>query len=190
MPTFSFSLMGNLLFKGTLKCQQCEGTTKAGKQCSRKTCMYLPFCYQHMRTELGIYVAPSGIAGAGLGLFAAKDLKKGAKITVLDGEPINDAEAQRRYGDATRPYLLEEKAGRMVDGALERHVGQYANSKFSASTKRSIQKGTNSDFILYKPPGKPRKVYITATKKIKKDTEILAWYGREYVLDEGKAVTR
>lgn len=63
----------------------------------------------------------------------------------------------------------------MVDGALERYVGQYANSKYSASTKRSIQKGTNSDFILYKPPGKPRKVYITATKKIKKDTEILAW---------------
>jgi hypothetical protein len=190
MPTFSFSLMGNLLFKGTLKCQQCDGTTKTGKQCSRKTCMYLPFCYQHMRTELGIYVAPSGIAGAGLGLYAAKDFKKGAKITVLDGEPIDDAEAQRRYGDATRPYLLEEKPGIMVDGALERHVGQYANSRFSASTKRSVQKGTNSDFLLYKPPGKPRKVYITATKKIKKDTEILAWYGREYILDDGKAVTR
>lgn len=189
MPTFSFSLMGNLLFKDTLKCQQCDGTTKTGKQCSRRTCLYLPLCYQHMRTELGVYVASSGIPGAGLGLFAAKDFKKGAKITVLDGEPISDAEAQRRYGDATRPYVLEEKPGKMVDGALERYAGQYANSRFSAS-KRSIQKGTNSDFILYKPPGKPRKVYIAATKLIKKDTEILAWYGREYVLDNGKAVTR
>ena len=152
--------------------------------------MYLPYCYQHLRSEIGVYVAPSDIKGAGLGLFAFKDFKKGAMITVLDGEPITDAEAQRRYGDATRPYVLEEKAGKMVDGALERYVGQYANSQFSASTKRSIQKGTNSDFVSYKPPGKPRKVYIAATKKIKKDTEIVAWYGREYILDEGKAVTR
>ena len=76
-------------------------------------------------------------------------------------------------------------------------VGDFLNMgdtgvhlNLSTFSKRSIQKGTNSDFILYKPPGKPRKVYIAATKAIKKDTEILAWYGREYVLDNGKAVTR
>ena len=114
----------------------------------------------------------------------------GGDGTGVRGGCTDTGTQQQVYGDATRPYLLEEKPGKMVDGALERYVGQYANSKFSAATKRSVQKGTNSDFLLYKPPGKPRKVYITATKRIKKDTEILAWYGREYILDDGKAVTR
>ena len=93
------------LFKGQLECQRCS-YTREGYQCKHNTCKYLPMCWQHAAITYGVKVAPSTIAGAGNGLFALRDFKAGEWIAPLLGEIITAAEGDRRYGEATAPYVV------------------------------------------------------------------------------------
>ena len=57
-----------------LECCRCEGETKTGGRCRRRTKKQLPYCYEHARTMLHVDIRPSTIPGAGKGLFALKQL--------------------------------------------------------------------------------------------------------------------
>ena len=86
-------------------------------------------CWQHSATVYGVKVAPSTIPNAGYGLFALRDFKAGQWIAPVTGEVISNAELEKRYGDATAPYVVTYN-GQHLDGALRRYVGQYSNSVF------------------------------------------------------------
>lgn len=56
--------------------RQCKALIRNGRgpRCQRTTFRH-PFCLQHCRQLLGLEVRPSGLPGAGCGLFAAVDFK-------------------------------------------------------------------------------------------------------------------
>jgi hypothetical protein len=162
---------------------QCAAMNKISKvQCKRRTCLYLPYCFQHVRSELKVYVKPSLIPGAGLGLFAAEDIKNNAIIAHLSGEIISEDEQTRRYTDeATAPYVVQEPGGTLRDGALMRYVGHYSNTRLG-QRKQSIRANTNAD--IKRCHGQPGvHACIKASKLIRRDEEILTYYGDRYEMN-------
>jgi len=142
----------------------------------------LPYCFQHTTIELGVKVAPSGIPGAGSGLYATKTFKGTNAnmkwIAPLGGQSLTDAQVDARYGhNTTAPYTVKAH-GQNFDGALRRYVGHFANSRFSAN-KNSIQAGTNAWIGFH--AGMPW-VQAAVGKTIKPNKEILAHYGNGFKL--------
>ena len=68
------------------RCVNCQGLTKRGTRCSRRTCKTFPYCWQHLLSECGLKVKRSTIPGAGQGLFAVKDFKAGTRISRYTGD--------------------------------------------------------------------------------------------------------
>lgn len=62
-------------------------------------------------------------SSAGLGLFAARDFKKGERVIEYVGEVITDAEAQRRGGK----YLFELNDEWTIDGKSRHNIARYIN---------------------------------------------------------------
>lgn len=62
-------------------------------------------------------------SSAGLGLFAARDYKKGELVIEYTGEVISDAEAQRRGGK----YLFELNDDWTIDGKERKNTARYIN---------------------------------------------------------------
>lgn len=181
--TFTDNHTGQQLFGGKLECHQCAFIKPGGQRCKRKTCKTLPYCYQHTESQLGVKVAPSGIPGAGSGLYAKKvfkgnngDLKW---IAPLGGQQLTDAQVDARYGaHATAPYTVGANHTN-YDGALKRYVGHYANSRFSAN-RRSVMAGTNAVIGFHQ--GMP---WLKAQigKTVQPNKEVLAYYGNQFRLE-------
>lgn len=133
MPTyFHFhSNDGEHVFNAPLQCMQCTAMTKNGARCRRRTCIGLPMCRAHLKSELKVEIRPSSIPQAGMGLFVASKehedgavvFKRGDRIVPYHGEIIDDDEVTRRYEGFTAPYGLEIKRNRIEDGALKRGIG-------------------------------------------------------------------
>lgn len=148
----------------------------------------LPYCAQHTRTELGLVVKPSRIPGAGLGLFTAPDVEfnVGDSIAMLRGEKVTKAELDRRYGDYTAPYGVTLSRTDIEDGATARYVGHFANTRVNPKGTTSVKTGTNAK-ISHNTTKKT--VMLKATARIPPDTEILAYYGKQYQFNEGTRYT-
>jgi hypothetical protein len=166
------------LFKGQLECQRCS-YTRERHQCKRNTCKYLPMCWQHAAITYGVKVAPSTIAGAGNGLFALRDFKAGEWIAPLLGEIITAAEGDRRYGEATAPYVVTH-SGQHYDGALRRFIGHYSNSVFG---KRGYPMRSKTNAVIGARNNQYPWLKVQQMKRIKAGTEILTDDGGEYRLD-------
>lgn len=175
---------GEQLFRAPLQCKQCEATTVKGTRCSRTTCKMLPFCAQHTKSELGLVIKPSRIPGAGLGLFTAPDvtIQKDEAIAPLRGQEISKEELDRRYGDFTAPYGVTLNKGKIEDGATDRFVGHFANTKLNFTGETSAKTGTNARLAI---DPKKNTATLKATKTILPDTEILLYYGKAYRFNEG-----
>ena len=76
------------------ECQRCEGTAKSGNQCKNRTCRG-KLCWQHLKKRDSLRVKPSGIQGAGMGLFTTKPFKKNEKIVDYTGERMSRAQIRR-----------------------------------------------------------------------------------------------
>jgi len=181
-----------------MHCQQC---THAG--CRRKTCMQLPMCWQHARTQYHLQVKPSTIPAAGKGLFAwartTKDraakavvFKVGAFICPIKGRPTSQHDLVAHYGQHNVPYGAASSAAKtgqpFVDGLGDRWIGQYANTRLGVALadgrRRSIQSGTNAT-LSNRADGY---MWVKATKAIRSGDEILTWYGHEYMLEPSATI--
>ncbi len=126
-----------------------------------------------------VYVAESellrGISTTNIeyGLFSNRTYKKGDVIQEYKGNILtdNEAEEKKRY----RKYMFDVKhKGRVV------HVIDAANKKDSSALRyinaclTPTEKELNTKFKQYK-----LKIYLVAVKDIKKDTELLAYYGED-----------
>lgn len=114
--------------------------------------------------QFAVQVQLSTIAGAGLGLFATRDFKRGDVIAPYSGELVsNDTDA------ANDNYILQINQTWSVTpkNPEKSGVGRYAN------TDRS---GVNNNARFAKQP-KLLQVLIKATKTIKAGQEILVPYG-------------
>jgi len=106
-----------------------------------------------------------GRSRTGLGLFATKPIKKGAKIVRYFG-PLLDS--KKKKDDAIENKYLFELNGRWtIDGSIRKNIARYIN--------RACKPNAESDV---KP--RKRKVVIRAIKNIEPGEEINYDYGTDY----------
>jgi uncharacterized protein len=106
-----------------------------------------------------------GRSRTGLGLFATKPIKKGAKIVRYFG-PLLDS--RKKKDDAVENKYLFELNGRWtIDGSVRKNIARYIN--------HACKPNAESDVSVRK-----RKVVIRAIKKIEPGEEINYDYGTDY----------
>lgn len=157
-------------------CARCTARTKARRRCSRVTCKYGPYCWQHTKSKLGVLVRDSG-GGRGYGLFAARDLPKG-HLLPYTGKEVRTADYDRRFpGDYTMEYATENSAaGYVTDAALTNSgVGRYANDPRGRGGNPQLLRG-NAELV---PRGR-RGVALRLTRRVREGREILTPYGPGY----------
>jgi hypothetical protein len=106
-----------------------------------------------------------GRSRTGLGLFATKPIKKGAKIIRYFG-PLLDS--RKKKDDAIENKYLFELNGRWtIDGSVRENIARYINHACRPNAESDV-----------KP--RKRKVYIRAIKNIETGEEINYDYGTDY----------
>jgi len=105
-----------------------------------------------------------GRSRTGLGLFATKPIKKGAKIVRYFG-PLLDSRNKKH--DIENKYLFELNGRWTIDGSVRRNIARYIN--------HACRPNAESDVSARK-----RKVVIRAIKNISPGEEINYDYGTDY----------
>ena len=148
--------------------QRCAAGTKTGQQCRAMT-RHGEYCWVHLAQLHGARIKQSSVPGAGKGLFAARDYKKGEVVARYTGDlvPVGDGEdfdgsayvlelTQDVAIDAARTNTAE---GRMINDA--RGSGKKNNTRFSCNqTKKTA--------------------VLRALKAIRKGEEYFVSYGNAY----------
>src|SRR3984885_3179672 len=106
-----------------------------------------------------------GRSRTGLGLFATKPIKKGAKIVRYIG-PLLDSR-NKKHDDIENKYLFELNGRWTIDGSVRKNVARYIN--------HACRPNAESDVSARK-----RKVVIRAKKNISPGEEINYDYGTDY----------
>ena len=176
---FTFEMLGEVVFQGTLECRRCTGLKADGERCGRTTCKFLPMCFQHLRKEMGLAVKTSTIPNAGLGLFTTRPFAKDSYIAPVDGQRLTKQQLDDRYRDpldlVTAPYGILIKNNEIADGALQRWVGHFSNTRLGANGQ-SIHTGTNARLSI-RTGNKP---WLKATKEIPANSEVFTYYGSNF----------
>lgn len=161
-------------FTCTLRCDRCAGTTRTGEQCKRRVCIGLPLCWTHLQQQKHLRIKRSEIEHGGKGLFVSyprrgNDIifRPGNIIADYNGESIDEAELERRYGEFTAPYGIRQNRA-IRDGACVRGVATMANTL----------PGKQNSNLIYAP--RQHMFRLRATKNIHNNDEIYAAYGRSY----------
>lgn len=127
----------------------------------------------------GVEVRPSSLRNAGLGLFALRAFAAGESITEYAGQRINRAEAERRVAAGLGGKIrVVESHHVYLDGAMisadNRGLGSFTNDGRMAENN-------NADFTcVWDKVTTSYRVWVTATRTIRPDEEVLASYGRDY----------
>ena len=111
----------------------------------------------------------SGIAGAGLGLFAGKKrIKKDKSVAKYTGEQLSRQAVEKRYGKKTGQYVLCGSKTKCVDARRTDTpgLGRWANDARGSGRR---------------PNAKLTAAYtIKSTRNIAPHSEILVGYGKDY----------
>jgi uncharacterized protein len=105
-----------------------------------------------------------GRSYAGLGLFAAKDFKKGDRVIEYVGDRVTPEEADKRGG----MYLFEVTDRITIDGSARTNIARYINHCCKPNCEAWNIKN---------------RIYIVALGSIKKDEELTYDYGSEHFLE-------
>ena len=127
-----------------------------------------------------VRIAPSQISGAGMGLYMDEDVKAGEWIARYSGEPLSQAECERRQQSH---YRLQVHRNLFLDAADKRHFeGRYindarktkfkVNARFASSYKTNTCSATGYVWVR-----------IYATRPIKAGEEIFLNYGAAFWRD-------
>ena len=106
-----------------------------------------------------------GRSPTGLGLFATKPIKKGAKI-IRDFGPLLDS-TKKKDDAIENKYLFELNDRWTIDGSVRKNVARYINHACKPNAESDVR------------PRK-RKVFIRAIKNIEPGDEINYDYGTDY----------
>ena len=178
--------------KPKYKSIQCGATTVSQARCKRRTIATSPYCYQHARSVQGLQVKKSKIPQADKGLFAAREFKKDERIGEYTGKRTVAAPADMKTNDYIAEVKTKAEGIEYIDGKDPTKSGilRYANDCRAQNKECSTN---NSKFYYHREPGpKPRnrrhkpinpnktRMYVKATRKIKKGSEIYLGYGADY----------
>ena len=118
-----------------------------------------------------VSIGISGIAGAGKGLFAEEDIKRGQLILMIEGRRITAAEIE--IFEEENDYLLEinDSTGDCIEVSGE---ARYANDAKGITNTPGIV--NNAQFCSLED----HSMYLEATRTIRSGQEILVKYGNGY----------
>ena len=132
MPRYTFF---SPKFRCQLSCGQCDAQTATQGRCKNRVCLGTPTCWIHSLQQYGVQKRP--LPDGGFGLFAERDIEQGDWICPFGGESISDQCADDRYLESDSdddneppPYILNDTRNRKVDGACNRGLGFFANSRY------------------------------------------------------------
>ena len=104
-----------------------------------------------------------GRSRTGLGLFAIREIPKGADIVRYSGPLIHSKDAD----DLDNRYLFEINSRWTIDGSTRKNIGRYANHSCKPNAESDVQE-------------RKRRVIIRSIKKIQPGEEITYDYGTDY----------
>ena len=137
-----------------------------GEQCGAKTAKG-QYCYNHMRIHEGLRVTNSTIPAAKLGLFAARDFKKGAHIADYTGDQLI-----LRTDQSGGPYALQLTQREAIDAARTNSgYGRWANDPKESGDR------PNAEFVINRNNRTGR---LRSTHYVQKGQEIFVSYGPSY----------
>lgn len=152
------------------ECVGCSGTTKAGRPCKRRTCMYADRCFQHTAQRDHLRVATSGIPDSGYGLYTLNTIPNGGFVAKYEGKRISEA----AYNLNPSRYGIRYKRGVVIDAAsTQSSLARYAN-KCKQSDSKAGYCSYNSKFA---PDYQRNRMSIRATKIIPAGSEVFVPYG-------------
>jgi uncharacterized protein len=106
-----------------------------------------------------------GRSRTGLGLFATKSIKKGAKIVRYFG-PLLDSKNEKHDGIENK-YLFELNNRWTIDGSVRKNIARYINHACRPNAESDVN-------------ARKRRVVIRAIRKIEPGEEINYDYGTDY----------
>ena len=122
-----------------------------------------------------VYVAESGQAGAGEGLFLKRDLAPGDLAALYNGARLSESESRLRAEDRRSPYRLQGWAGTVLNiPPTARLTSQY---RASLAHKANHDKRPNAEYRLLEHPRWGRIVGLYMLQPGKAGQEILVDYG-------------
>jgi transposase InsO family protein len=148
--------------------QRCTAQTKQGSHCRQRTAKG-QYCWNHLRSLCGLRIKRSKVVGAGMGLHADRALPAG-----FDVDYTGDLVPLESDSDGGA-YFLEIARGRAIDAARTNSgEGRWINDPKGSDSR------ANAEFVLYTPPGQPRRACVRTRRPIEKGEEILVKYGAQH----------
>ena len=125
--------------------------------------------------EKTVYVAQSGIEGAGEGLFLRRNVQDGDLVSLYNGVRMTEQEARLRKEDRRSPYRIHGWDGEILNIPL----GQHFTENYSASSahKANHAKAANSEFRNLQHPRFGKILGIFMLRDGVAGEEILVDYG-------------
>jgi SET domain-containing protein len=125
-----------------------------------------------MTRTRSLIVKPSQLPGAGMGLFTHIDIPKGGRIVEYAGRRKRWKDV--KHLDGHNGYLLRLSRTTAIDAKPKRSgKGRYANDAMGLARVPGLR--NNAEYLIY-----GNRVFIEATRHIRKGEEILVGYGKEF----------
>ena len=120
-----------------------------------------------------LYVQPSRIAGAGLGLFTVIPIHRGEVVAVFTGKPLSSAEARLLAARGEDAYFVTLMDGSTLDSRHRDCFAKYANDVEGPGNTR-LQ---NNAVITLDEDDRPS---VMAMRRIPAGGEVYVDYGKAY----------
>jgi len=155
--------------------QRCSANNNAGGQCGQRTAV-AHLCWGHLQRDLGLRVRKSTVAGAGRGLFAARDLPAAHRV------PYTGDDIALRQDENGGPYVLQTRQGSGIDAARRNcGLGRWVNDPRHATDEQGRPRQANCEFTVHTPRGGQQRVAAVRTlRPIVRGEELLVQYGEDY----------
>ena len=161
--------------------QRCTADTSAsgwGRQCGQRTAVG-HLCWNHLRRDHGLRVMPSGIDGAGRGLYCARPQGFATGHNLPYTGDLVELGSENEGGGQ---YVLELSKTRGVDAARRNAgVARWVNDPRGAEGLDGRPLRANCKFVVHTVKGTSRRIGAVRTlRPILKGEELLVQYGADY----------
>ena len=154
-------------------CDRCTADTLRGTRCRNRSCRGT-LCWQHLKKEHGMRVKPSGVAGAGLGLWTLRPITQDTLLPVkYYGEHKTRGQVTAEYGANLGEYVAcNTRGNHCVDGKRTgSSVARYMNHRRENENVMWSNYGSNARGSHFN---------LRTIRYIPANTEIFIDYGDEY----------
>jgi hypothetical protein len=147
---------------------QCAAIARTGRRCRAMT-RHGEYCWTHLAQQRGVRIKQSTIAGAGKGLYAHRELAKGALVERYTGRYVRMSD-ENDWKHST--YVLELTGELGIDAArTDAAAGRMVNDC------RGSGKRPNVWFVANQ---RSKTVTLRALRRIRAGEELFVAYGRSY----------